>query len=80
MKAFVRDVWVVGCEGPQGRLLSRGAMGWAVVEDPERAHQFPSDAEAQEACDQFLAWQFGYPLRPPGLWRVYRMTLKASFR
>ncbi len=74
-------MWVAACyDGRRTCFLCRAKLGyWAVVDDPDRAHRFVSEAEAQGACDRFVAFQETVVDRP-GAWAPRLMTLKASFQ
>jgi hypothetical protein len=82
MKTIVREAWVAACADSRGdRFLCRADKGyWAVVDDPERASRFVSAAEAQGACDRFMAHQVGRNHGAPGNWAPLHMTVKATFR
>jgi hypothetical protein len=83
VKSVHREAWVVGCADGSGQwLLCRASEEgyWAVVGEPERAFQFPTQKKAEEVCKKFVHQQYGQRYGAPEAWRVYQMTLRASFR
>lgn len=76
----MHESWVVGRKDRPCFLRRDQRGNWVVVQDPERALTFPSVDQAQAACDHYEARYLSHIRSAPGRWRVYRMTLKASFR
>ena len=71
--------WVAACfDGQRACFLCWAKRYWASTDEPERAHRFETESDAQAACNRASGFEAGV-IGTCNRWAPRRMTLKVTF-